>query len=106
MDPSLYRNLSIEGLQYHYYYHPAKSASNPTLLLLHGFPGTSDHWVHQVVYYSNKGYGVVAPDMLGYGGTSKPVDLRLYTSVTLATHCMAILDAEGIQKAVVVSHDW
>jgi soluble epoxide hydrolase / lipid-phosphate phosphatase len=74
MVPSLYKDLDIDGLQYHYYYHPPKSTDIPTLLFLHGFPSTSDHWVHQVAYFSSKGYGVIAPDMLGYGGTSKPVD--------------------------------
>ncbi|KAF8459845.1 Alpha/Beta hydrolase protein, partial [Gautieria morchelliformis] len=76
MDPSLYKDLSIDDLQYHYHYHPAKSAGLPTLLFLHGFPSTSGDWVCQVVYFSSKGYGVVAPDMLGYGGTSKPVDVE------------------------------
>jgi soluble epoxide hydrolase / lipid-phosphate phosphatase len=106
MDPSLYKTLSIDGFQYHYYHHPAESASNPTLLFLHGFPSTSEHWVHQVVYFSGKGYGVIAPDLLGYGGTSKPVDLKPYDGTTFAIHCKGILDSEGIQKAVVVSHDW
>jgi hypothetical protein len=44
--------------------------------------------------------------MLGYGGTSKPVDHKAFVLTTLATHCMGILDAEGIQKVLVVSHDW
>ena len=106
MDPSLYKDASIDGLQYHYYYHPAKSASSPTLLFLHGFPSTSDHWAHQAVYFSNKGYGVIALDMLGYGGTSKPSDLKPYEGSTLASHCIRILDGEGVQKFVAVSHDW
>lgn len=106
MDPALYKDVSFDGLNYHYYYHPAKSASLPTLLFLHGFPSTSEDWAHQVVYFSNKGYGVIAPDMLGYGGTSKPSDLTPYEGTTLATHCKGILDAEGIQKFINISHDW
>jgi soluble epoxide hydrolase / lipid-phosphate phosphatase len=106
MDASFYKDFNIDGLQYHYYYHPPKSSDVPTLLFLHGFPSNSDHWEHQVAYFSGKGYGVIAPDMLGYGGTSKPVDHKAFVVTTLATHCMGILDAEGIQKALVVSHDW
>ena len=106
MDPSRYKYCNIDGLQYHYYYHPAKAASNPTLLFLHGFPSTSDHWAQQALYFTRKGWGVIAPDLLGYGGTSKPTELKPYNGTAMATHCIRILDIEGIQKAVVVSHDW
>ncbi|KAF8586073.1 alpha/beta-hydrolase [Ramaria rubella] len=105
MDLSLYKDLNIGEIKYHYYCHPAKAA-NPTLLFLHGFPSFSEHWVNQVVYFTNKGHGVIALDMLGYAGTSKVLDYKLYSGSTLAAHCVAILDAEGLDKVIVVSHDW
>ncbi|KAF8586076.1 alpha/beta-hydrolase, partial [Ramaria rubella] len=105
MDPSLYKDLNIGNIKYHYYHHPAKPA-NPTLLFLHGFPSFSEHWVNQVVYFTNKGHGVIALDMLGYAGTSKILDYKLYSPSAIAAHCVAILDAEGLDKVIVVSHDW
>jgi soluble epoxide hydrolase/lipid-phosphate phosphatase len=106
MDPSQYKDIAVHGVQYHYYHSAPKLASKPTLLFLHGFPSTSVDWVHQVPYFSNKGYGIIAPDMLGYGGTSKPEDPRAYAGPELAAQCIAILDAEGVDKAIIVAHDW
>jgi hypothetical protein len=106
MDPSQYKDVTVHGVHYHYYYSAPKSAGNPTLLFLHGFPSTSEHWVHQVVFFENKGYGIIAPDMLGYGGSSKPEDPKAYNGPELAAHCIAILNAEGVDKAVVIAHDW
>jgi pimeloyl-ACP methyl ester carboxylesterase len=40
-----------------------------TLLLIHGFPDFSYGWRHQIKPWASKGWRVVAPDMLGYGGT-------------------------------------
>ncbi|KAF8586071.1 alpha/beta-hydrolase [Ramaria rubella] len=105
MDPSLYKDINIGEFKYHYYYHPAKAA-NPTLLFIHGFPSFSELWVNQVVYFKNKGHGVIALDMLGYAGTSKVLDYKLYSRSAMAAHCVAILDAEGLDKVIVVSHDW
>ncbi|KAF8573427.1 alpha/beta-hydrolase [Ramaria rubella] len=105
MDPSLYKDLNVGEIKYHYYYHPAK-ADNSTLLFLHGFPSFSEHWVNQVVYFTNKGHGVIALDMLGYAGTSKVLDYKLYSRSAIAGHCVAILDAEDLDKVIVVSHHW
>jgi soluble epoxide hydrolase / lipid-phosphate phosphatase len=105
-DSSLFKDVNVtRGLQYHYYAAPAEPGK-PTLLFLHGFPSTSYDWRHQVSFFQDNGYGLIVPDMLGYGGTSKPLDPELYVSSLVTKDIVDILDAEGIDKAVVVGHDW
>lgn len=44
--------------------------------------------------------------MLGYGTTEKPKDLSLYTTKHLCADMTALLDLVGVDKAVVIGHDW
>ncbi|OBZ69846.1 Bifunctional epoxide hydrolase 2 [Grifola frondosa] len=60
----------------------------PTLLFIHGFPSTSYDWTRQIKHFQPKGYGIIAPDLLGYG------DL------------VDILDAEHVDKTIGIGHDW
>jgi len=46
---------------------------------------------------------VVAPDMLGYGGTSKPVDASAYSTKNLCADLVALLDFLQIRRAVRLS---
>lgn len=63
-------------------------------------------WRHQIVAWTQAGYRVVAPNMLGYGRTEKPRNVAAYTTMSLAADLAALLDVLGIAKAVVVGHDW
>lgn len=46
------------------------------------------------------------PDLLGYGGTDKPKELEAYKLKTMWTDVVSILDAVGVEKVLVVGHDW
>lgn len=100
-------NLST-GHSYCYLYHPsAKGSGHPTLLFLHGFPSSAYDFRHQVEHFTAKGYGVLVPDLLGYGGTSQPVDdVQKYSMSRMAREVVEILDHEGISRVVGISHDW
>ncbi|KAJ3986992.1 alpha/beta-hydrolase [Lentinula detonsa] len=107
LDPSLYKNANVSrGLVYHYYYSPPSQVGRPTLLLLHGFPSTSYDWRHQVAFFQDEGYGLVVPDMLGYGGTAKPVDPEFYKSSLISRDMVDLLDAENVNETIVIGHDW
>jgi len=53
-----------------------------------------------------RGFRVIAPDMLGYGGTDKPQDSVEYSTKRLCADLSAILDLLDIPKAVLIGHDW
>ncbi|KAI0768806.1 alpha/beta-hydrolase [Trametes elegans] len=106
MDPTLYKDLKVSrGFVYHYFYAPA-SPGYPTLLFIHGFPSSSYDWHRQVKYFRPKGYGLLVPDTLGSGGTSKPEDPEAFRFALSARDIVDVLDAEGLDKVVGIAHDW
>jgi len=90
---------------YTYVYIPARGL-NPTLLLLHGFPSSSYDWRRQIEYFPAKGFGVLAPDLLGYGGTDRPSSLSGYNGKRMASELVELLEHEKIENVHVVGHDW
>ncbi|KAL3419398.1 hypothetical protein PVAG01_09621 [Phlyctema vagabunda] len=86
---------------------PAKA----TLLFLHGFPSTSHDWRLQIPYFAAQGYGIIAPDLLGTGQTSKPTNPAAYIGTTMASDIMALVDHEAVAHGgggglVGIAHDW
>ncbi|KAL4761490.1 alpha/beta fold hydrolase [Aspergillus foveolatus] len=104
--PLLAKSLSLTTAHtYSYAYNSPAHPSLPILLFLHGFPSSSYDWRHQVQFFSAQGFGVLAPDLLGYGDTSKPWTLESYKAKTMAAEIIEILDHEGIDKVHAVAHD-
>jgi soluble epoxide hydrolase/lipid-phosphate phosphatase len=93
------------GVTYSYTHIPA-NASQPTILFIHGFPSSSYDWRHQITYFSSLGYGIIAPDLLGYGETDKPTKLTDYRGKKMASEIKEILDLVKVPKVHGVAHDW
>jgi len=84
-------------------YDPQKT---PTLLCIHGFPDFWFGWRYQIRPWVQRGWRVVVPDMLGYGGTDKPIDASEYSTKKLCADLAAILDLLQVAQAVIIGHDW
>ncbi|KAL1858269.1 hypothetical protein Daus18300_010015 [Diaporthe australafricana] len=94
------------GFEYTYYVSPA-AAGKPTLILHHGFPDQAEEWEGLIInHLKPAGYGVIAPDLLGYGGTSKPTDPAAYKFRGMTADVVEILDAEKADKVISLGHDW
>lgn len=97
---------TARGYTYTYYASPAKGGK-PTVLLLHGWPDDAALWEGLMTnYLVPAGYGVVAPDCLGYAGTDKPLDPSQYNFKGQTADVCEILDKEGIEKVIPLGHDW
>jgi len=94
------------NLTYTYYHHSPSNSDYPTLLLQHGFPDDHNIWSKVLPYLLELPYPILAPDLLGYNGTSKPTDAAAYNSKGMASDLAEILDHEGIKDVVSVGHDW
>ncbi|KAF5648010.1 epoxide hydrolase [Fusarium sp. NRRL 52700] len=97
---------TTRGFTYSYVHIPPQLPNTQYLLFLHGFPSTSYHWRHQISFFEAKGYGVIAPDLLGFGETSRPTELEMYKGEDMAKDVVEILISEGVEMIVGVAHDW
>ena len=80
--------------------------SGPLILLALGWPESWYNWRHQITYFANAGYRVVAPDMRGYGKTEAPEAVDEYDIRNLTGDMVGILDTLNEETAVMVGHDW
>ncbi len=82
------------------------AGKGPLVVLAHGFPDLGYSWRHQVPSLVAAGFRVVAPDMRGYGGSTRPTDSDSYDVLTVARDLTGILDALGEDQATFIGHDW
>jgi len=88
------------------HYAEAGRASDPLVVLLHGFPEHWYSWRHQIPALARAGFRVIAPDMRGYNLSSKPEGVRAYRSRKLAQDIVELVHAVGATRARIVGHDW
>jgi soluble epoxide hydrolase/lipid-phosphate phosphatase len=94
------------GFTYTYFVSRA-SAGKSTILLLHGWPDHAAMWEDLAVkHLVPAGHGLIIPDCLGYGGSSKPTDPQAYNPVGLTNDFIEILDVENVEKVISSGHDW
>lgn len=77
-----------------------KTGNGPAIVLLHGFPVSSLLW-SRVWDNIGKHNTVIAPDLPGSGGSTGIANLSMEL---IADGVKAILDAEGISKAIIAGH--
>ena len=75
-------------------------------LLLHGFPESRRSWRGQLPLLAELGWRAVAPDLRGYGGTSRPKARNAYALDHLVTDVGALFDALGARRRLLIGHDW
>ncbi|PHH91786.1 hypothetical protein CDD83_10282 [Cordyceps sp. RAO-2017] len=95
-----------DGTTYGYVAVAPSAAEKPTFLLLHGYPSSSYDWRHQIASLSASGFGVIAPDLLGYGDTDAPEDVAAYRMKAMSQHMAELLDRERVARCIAVGHDW
>lgn len=89
-------------LEMTYMYLPARS-EKPIVVLLHGKNFNGAYWEQTARLLTSWGYGVLMPDQIGFGKSSKPLDYQ-YSFSALAHNTKMLLEALKIEKAVIVGH--
>ncbi|EAU65260.1 alpha/beta fold hydrolase [Stigmatella aurantiaca] len=91
-------SLRMQALQ-------AGPSNGPLVLLLHGFPESSESWREVLPVLGDAGFRAVAPDLRGYGGTDRPKSG--YDIDTLARDIQQLARyLQPDRPAHVVGHDW
>lgn len=96
-----YRVAHVNGIDVRY----LDVGSGPLILLLHGFPDFSYTWRHLLSPLAGAGFRVVAPDLRGSGGSSRPSDTEGYTYFHVIGDLVGLMDELCVEQAVVVGHD-
>lgn len=92
----LHRTAQVDGLEI--FYREAGPADAPHVLLLHGFP-TSSQMFRELIPQLADRYHVIAPDYPGFGNSSMPkVDEFEYTFDKLADVVEALTEQLGLQS--------
>jgi len=87
--------------------HTVYGGSGPPLLLIHGAPLTHLSW-YRVAPELAKKYTIIAPDLRGYGDSSKPEDGKdhiNYSKRAMAQDKIDLMKHFGFDRFMVVGHD-
>jgi pimeloyl-ACP methyl ester carboxylesterase len=75
-------------------------------LCLHGFPENSFSWRYQLPFLARLGYRVWAPNLRGYGHSSRPAAISEYHIERLVEDVEGLIAAAGTNRVLLVGHDW
>jgi pimeloyl-ACP methyl ester carboxylesterase len=75
-------------------------------LCLHGCPECWYSWHHQMPLLADLGYRVWAPDLRGYGESSRPPRIQDYAVEELLDDIAGLIDASGARTTMLLAHDW
>ncbi|WP_451984436.1 alpha/beta fold hydrolase [Azospirillum endophyticum] len=78
-------------------------ADGPAVLLLHGWPQTAYAWRRVSPLLASAGFRTIAPDLRGFGHSSKPA--AGFDKKTVSADLPPLLDSLGVDRCWVVGHD-
>jgi pimeloyl-ACP methyl ester carboxylesterase len=96
------RAIAVNGIELHV----VEEGEGTPIVLCHGFPELARSWRHQIPMLVEAGYKVYAPDMRGFGRSSRPPEVEAYDIFALVGDVVGLLDAVGEDDAILVGHDW
>ncbi|SRR6056297_315135 len=105
MDPLTYRTIAVNDVELQVSV-TNEGGERGLALLLHGFPELAFSWRHQIAALADAGYEVWAPNLRGYGESSKPPKVSDYSMERLLGDIGALIDASRRDDVTLVGHDW
>lgn len=104
-----HKTAVLNGRTYHYLFGSPKDFK-ATIFLIHGWPDLSMGWRYQIPMLLSLGLRVVAPDLMGFGGTDAPPvppnSLHLYGFKRAADDFEELARQLGASKIILGGHDW
>lgn len=85
---------------------PAGGSTGQLALCLHGFPESKFSWRFQLPLLAGLGYLAWAPDLRGYGGSSRPKGVAAYDIDRLVADVEGLIAASGASETLLIAHDW
>ncbi|UTF61310.1 alpha/beta fold hydrolase [Gilvimarinus sp. DA14] len=85
------------------YMHLPAEKGKPTVLLMHGKNFAADYWQGTAEVLRERGYGVLMPDQIGFGKSSKPAHYQ-FSAEALVANTHELVQELGISDLVVMGH--
>jgi len=93
-----------DGLRLHYV--DEGSAAAPPVLMLHGEPSWSYLYRKMIPLFSQAGYRAIAPDLIGFGKSDKPLDAQAYSYQSHMDWLTQFLLKLDLREVTLVCQDW
>ncbi|MEM6252267.1 MAG: haloalkane dehalogenase [Cyanobacteria bacterium P01_D01_bin.156] len=104
--PHYIENLpGYEGIRGHYL-DEGSPDSDEVFLCLHGEPTWSYLYRKMIPIFTTAGIRVIAPDLLGFGRSDKPVNEDVYTFDFHREYLLRFIEALDLQHITLVCQDW
>ncbi|HXG86635.1 MAG TPA: alpha/beta hydrolase [Pyrinomonadaceae bacterium] len=94
----------VDGARVHYQEF-GEAGNNPTLLLIHGYPASTFVWHIVAPVFAERGFHVVAVDLLGFGFSDKPSWFD-YSIASQAQMIRRFMDRLGIGRATIIGSSY
>jgi haloalkane dehalogenase len=78
----------------------------PPVIFMHGEPTWSFLWRKVIPPVRDAGFRCVAPDLVGFGASDKPVDVDWYSYDRHCALAGTLLEDLDLRNATIVVHDW
>ncbi len=96
------RYREVEGLRLAH----LDEGEGPPVLFMHGEPTWSFLWRKVIPPVRDAGFRCVAPDMMGFGRSDKPIDLDWYSYDRHVALAETLLEDLDLREATIAVHDW
>jgi epoxide hydrolase 4 len=103
MEALKYQTVRANGIDFNV---AIAGAGGKLALCLHGFPESSFSWRFQIPLLARMGFRVWAPDLRGYGKSTRPIGVSAYALEILEEDVAALIEASGAKEVVLIGHDW
>lgn len=96
--------IDVDGLRMHYV--DEGSRGGDVVLLLHGEPSWSYLYRHMIPPLRDAGFRVVAPDLIGFGKSDKPMQKRDYSFAGHVDWMKKFIEALDLNEITMFCQDW
>jgi pimeloyl-ACP methyl ester carboxylesterase len=93
-----HKRVTTNGVTLHY----VTVGRGPVVFCMHGWPQSHREFLPVMKRLADR-YTIVAPDLRGFADSDKPYDG--YEPRTIATDMLGVLEAEGVRRFHILSHD-
>jgi len=100
--PFLPNYVDLAGIRMHY----IEEGKGPTVLLLHGEPSWSYLYRKMIPVLVEAGFRTIAPDLIGFGKSDKPVNASAYTYQSHMNWITQFIRVIDLKEITLFCQDW